>query len=179
MSELVNELLSFSKAGLHSRELPLVAVDVSGMLQRVRDREAGGQDRVEIEAGAWAEVVALAEPDLLARAVGNLLRNALRYGGMSGVIRMRAAVEDGQVVIRVQDEGPCVAPEALPRLTEPFFRPDTARTREQGGAGLGLAIVRSCVEACRGTLVLRNREPRGFEGEIRLARGTSGASATT
>lgn len=177
MSELVNELLSFSKAGLHSRELPLVAVDVAGMLERVREREAGGQDRVEIEAAAGA--IAMAEPDLLARAVGNLLRNALRYAGTSGVIRMRAAIEDGQVVIRVQDEGPGVAPEALPRLTEPFFRPDSARTREQGGVGLGLAIVRSCVEACRGTLVLRNREPRGFEGEIRLARSTPAATSVT
>jgi two-component system sensor histidine kinase CpxA len=92
---------------------------------------------------------------------------------------MRAASEGGQVVIRVQDEGPGVPVEALPRLTEPFFRPDAARTREQGGTGLGLAIVRSCVEACRGTLVLRNRVPRGFEAEIRLDPGPETPRITT
>lgn len=173
MSDLVNELLSFSKAGLRSRELPLVAVNVRELLERVREREASESDSVIIEAAMG--VTAMAEPDLLARAVGNLLRNALRYAGAAGCIRLRCAVEGGQVLIRVQDEGPGVAAEALPRLTEPFFRPDAARTREQGGAGLGLAIVRSCVEACRGTLVLRNREPRGFEGEIRLAKGEGAA----
>lgn len=172
MSELVNELLSFSKAGLRSRELPLSAVDVRGLLENVRDRESGGQDRVVVDADPG--LVALAEPDLLARAVGNLLRNALRYAGDSGQIRMQARVDGGQVILRVQDDGPGVPPEALSRLTEPFYRPDAARTREQGGVGLGLAIVRTCVEACRGSLALRNREPHGFEGEIRLHRGGDG-----
>ena len=166
MSGLVNELLSFSKAGLRSRELPLSEVDVAALLERVWLREADPADAVEVEAESG--LMAMAEPDLLARAVGNLLRNALRYAGTAGPIRMRVGRDGAQVVIRVQDEGPGVSGEALPRLTEPFFRPDAARTREQGGTGLGLAIVRSCVEACRGTLVLRNREPRGFEGEIRL-----------
>ena len=81
---------------------------------------------------------------------------------------MEASREGAEVVVRVIDHGPGVPPESIVRLTEPFFRPDAARTREQGGAGLGLAIVRSCVEACRGRLTLQNRAPRGFEAEIRL-----------
>ena len=63
----------------------------------------------------------------------------------------------------VADHGPGVPPEALARLFDPFFRPETARTRETGGVGLGLAIVKSCVEACGGRVAVRNREPSGLE----------------
>jgi two-component system, OmpR family, sensor histidine kinase CpxA len=177
MSVLVNELLSFSKAGLHSRTAPLAPVGIREVLERVRIREASEEDPVEVEGSN--ELMAMAEPDLLARALGNLLRNALRYASGAGPIRMAASLEGAEVVIRVLDEGPGVPPESLARLTEPFFRPDAARTREQGGAGLGLAIVRSCVEACRGRLTLRNRSPKGFEAEIRLAASGGPSPATT
>ena len=61
-------------------------------------------------------------------------------------------------------------PEAeLERIFEPFYRPDSARTREAGGTGLGLAIVRTCIDACEGTVTARNRVPAGFEVGIRLA----------
>jgi two-component system sensor histidine kinase CpxA len=167
MSELVNELLSFSKAGLHSRTAPLTLVGIRELLERVRMRESSEEDAVEVDASA--DLTAMAEPDLLTRALGNLLRNALRYAGGAGPIRMTACREGSEVIVRVLDEGPGVPPESIGRLTEPFFRPDAARTREQGGAGLGLAIVRSCVEACRGRLTLQNRLPKGFKAEIRLA----------
>lgn len=110
----------------------------------------------------------LAEPELLARALGNLVRNSLRYAGTAGPITVSTVHENGLVILTVADEGPGVPPEALPRLGEPFFRPDAARTREQGGTGLGLAIVKTCLEACQGTLTLRNRSPRGFAAEVRL-----------
>lgn len=178
MSELVNELLSFSKAGLHSRTAPLAPVRIRELLERVRMRESSEEDAVEL-AGS-ADLTAMAEPDLLTRALGNLLRNALRYAGGFGPIRMEALREGSEVIVRVLDEGPGVPPESIVRLTEPFFRPDAARTREQGGAGLGLAIVRSCVEACRGRLTLRNRSSKGFEAEIRLtAADVSSGEATT
>jgi two-component system sensor histidine kinase CpxA len=58
-------------------------------------------------------------------------------------------------------------------LGEPFYRPESARTRETGGVGLGLAIVRSAVEACGGTLRFLNRVPNGFQAEITLRSATS------
>ena len=75
------------------------------------------------------------------------------------------------VVITVEDDGPGVPPDALSRLGEPFFRPETARTRETGGVGLGLAIVRSGVAACGGQVQFANRTPHGFRAEVRLAAG--------
>ncbi len=168
MSGLVNELLSFSKASLKARELPLTPVSLRELADRVVAREAAASDAIEISVPD--ELVAQAEPELLARAVGNLVRNALRYAGHAGPVRLSAVARGSEVVVSVTDEGPGVPAESLARLSEPFYRPDAARTREQGGVGLGLAIVKSCVEACRGKLTFRNREQRGFEAEIRLSR---------
>jgi len=177
MSGLVHELLSFSKAGLKRRDLPLEPVLLEPLAARVVDREAGGDSRVRVEVPP--ETTVAADPELLARALGNLLRNALRYAGDSGVIRIRAESDPEGVRIAVSDEGPGVAPEALGRLGEPFFRPDAARSRENGGAGLGLAIVRTCVEACRGRLAFRNLQPSGFEAAMRLERADGRASSAT
>ncbi|MBS0630690.1 MAG: HAMP domain-containing histidine kinase, partial [Verrucomicrobia bacterium] len=165
MSALVNELLAFSKAGLRPREVELVPVELAPLIARVIERENAGRVGLNLMTG----LVVLAEPALLERALGNLLRNALRYGG-DGPIHLAAHTEGGMAVLSVFDEGPGVPPESLARLGEPFYRPEAARTREGGGAGLGRAIVRSAVEACQGFLVLRNRAPHGFLAEIHLKR---------
>jgi signal transduction histidine kinase len=60
-------------------------------------------------------------------------------------------------------------------LFDPFFRPESARTRETGGTGLGLAIVKSCVEACGGEVTVRNANPAGLQVEMELRRAQSGA----
>jgi two-component system sensor histidine kinase CpxA len=56
------------------------------------------------------------------------------------------------------------------KLFDPFYRVDTSRNRETGGIGLGLSIVKTCVETCRGTVTCRNRQPSGLEVVIRLPR---------
>jgi two-component system, OmpR family, sensor histidine kinase CpxA len=76
----------------------------------------------------------------------------------------------------VADSGPGLPEAELEQVFTPFYRPDTARTRETGGAGLGLAIVRTCVEACGGTVVCRNRKPAGLEVAIRLKGGLKPAA---
>jgi len=114
----------------------------------------------------------MAEPGLLARAIGNVIRNSIRYAGEAGSIVLSAVPRDGNVQLSITDSGPGVPPEALHRLFDPFFRPESARTREGGGTGLGLAIVKSCVEACGGAVAVRNSKPRGLQVEITLARAS-------
>lgn len=168
MSGLVNELLSFSKAGLKGKDLALTRVSLRELVMRVVSREAPEDSRVQVIMDE--ELCVDADPELLARALGNLLRNGLRYAGHAGPIIVQAVVQGESVLLTVSDVGPGVPPEALSRLGEPFFRPDLARARESGGTGLGLAIVRTCVDACQGRLSLRNRLPVGFEAEIRLGK---------
>ncbi len=166
MSNLVNELLSFSKAGLAAKNLKLADVELAPLIERAILREGGRVDSVTLDVPRGLR--AKAEPELLSRAMGNLVRNALRYAGGAGVIRVKAEGQGGKVEISVIDQGPGVSEEAISKLGEPFYRPEAARTREGGGVGLGLAIVRTCVEACRGSLTLRNSEPKGFEARICL-----------
>ena len=167
MTGLVNELLSFSKAGLQSREAVLQSVNLAELARQVVLREAGAVDAVEIDIAET--LTAPAEPQLLARAVANLVRNALRYAGHAGPVLLHAATDSGHVLLTVSDHGPGVPEADLNRIFEPFYRPDTARTREAGGTGLGLAIVRTCVDACQGTVSAKNRVPAGLEVTIRLS----------
>lgn len=166
MSALVAEVLSFSKAGLRPAGASLEPVDVNAAAARVleRERTEGAEILCRLEQG----VRVLAEPDLFARALSNVVRNAIRYAGNAGPIEISARAWNGWVAICVADCGPGLAAKDLEAVFEPFYRPEGARERETGGAGLGLAIVKTCVESCQGTVVARNRAPRGLEVEIRL-----------
>lgn len=166
MAELVNELLAFTKAGMRPRDATLASVPLDGVFAKVLAREdPSGRVRRQVSDGLQA----IADEPLLTRAVANLVRNALRYAGDSGTITLRSDRQGDAVRIAVEDEGPGVPGAAIARLGEPFYRPEFARTRETGGVGLGLAIVRSAVAACGGEIEFANRSPRGFRAEIRLA----------
>ena len=165
MSTLVNELLAFTKAGMQPREVTLTAVALAPLAQGAIHRE-GADERAIIAIDSACAV--LADADLLDRALGNLVRNAVRYAGDAGPISISARREGDRMILAVEDQGPGVPAADLDRLGEPFFRPELARTRETGGVGLGLAIVRSSIAACQGEVRFANREPRGFRAELRL-----------
>ena len=165
MSALVNELLAFTKAGLQARDVALESLALAPLVKEAIAREdAAG--RVVVIVGE--EVRVKASRDFLVRAIANLIRNALRYSDEASPVTVAACSEHARVVLTVDDEGPGVAVADLDRLGEPFFRPEVARTRESGGVGLGLAIVRSSVAACGGQVRFANRDPRGFRAEIHL-----------
>ena len=188
MSGLVNELLSFSKAGVGGKNVELKPVPLADLVGRVVARESKEYGGVIVDVPGSLGV--MAEPDLLSRALGNVIRNALRYaspvhaggagysyrptvqqdGRPAGPITVSARERDDRVAIFVTDSGPGVPEEALHRLFDPFFRPETARTRETGGTGLGLAIVKSCIEACEGSVAVRNVQPSGLQVEFDVAR---------
>ncbi|MBM3879333.1 MAG: HAMP domain-containing histidine kinase [Verrucomicrobia bacterium] len=168
MSDLVNELLSFSKAGMQTRELKLQPVALAPLVRRVVEREGNQQATLDVQIDDPLEV--LAEPDLLARAVANLVRNAVRYAGAAGPITISANPADERVVLVVADVGPGVPPDTLEQIFDPFYRVESSRSRETGGVGLGLAIVKTCVEACRGTVAAYNRSPTGLAVELCLVR---------
>jgi two-component system sensor histidine kinase CpxA len=165
MSALVNELLAFTKAGLQPREIACGPLDVAPLVREAVAREDPGSQVTVI---APDDLKALGDATLIGRAVANLVRNALRYAGAAGPILVTARRDADRVIISVDDQGGGVPAEALDRLGEPFFRPEAARTRETGGVGLGLSIVRSAVVACGGEVRFSNREPQGFRAELRL-----------
>ena len=103
----------------------------------------------------------------LKRAVTNLIDNAVKYGRTA-----RVAICEVPTLIKiiVEDEGPGIPEHELGRVTEPFYRVEESRSRESGGAGLGLAIAGSVIEAHGGELKLANRREGGLRAEVRLPR---------
>ena len=95
----------------------------------------------------------------------NLVANAIRYGcGTSGTaITVATAIEDGQAVLRIVDRGDGIATEHLARVTERFYRVDSARSRDSGGTGLGLSIVKHIAERHRARLEIRSQLGKGTE----------------
>ncbi|MDP9424339.1 MAG: ATP-binding protein [Pseudomonadota bacterium] len=100
----------------------------------------------------------------------NLIGNAIRYGCSDKACTATMSVRcDGQrVIMTVSDQGEGIAAEHLPRLTERFYRVDSARSRESGGTGLGLAIVKHIVERHRGTLEIQSEPGKGTQVAVSL-----------
>jgi two-component system sensor histidine kinase CpxA len=166
MSSLVNELLAFSKASLGAQDIRRNSVELRALAERVVRREAGASGKIEVHVPAGLAV--LADEALLERAVANVVRNALRYAGGSRIEISAVADGESHVALTVADSGPGIPEAALPKIFDPFFRPDESRSRDTGGAGLGLAIVRNCVEMCGGSVDCANRPAGGLAVSVRL-----------
>lgn len=165
MAKLVEEVLAFSKSETLPERETAENILLHDLIRAVIAREAP-EAEVQLNVPAGLQIHSLR--DALDRAIGNILRNAARYAADAGPIQIHAGQQDGQIIIRISDQGPGVPPEALPRLFEPFYRPEAARRRSTGGSGLGLAITMRCVEACRGKVTARLCEPTGLEISISI-----------
>jgi two-component system, OmpR family, sensor histidine kinase CpxA len=174
MSSLVAELLSFSKAGMQPDARPLVAVNLTGVVRQAAAKEGG-----PVNSTVEENLMVMADPESLLRAISNLLRNAIRYAGEAGPATVSAWRDGDQVTMVVADRGPGLPEDEIDRVFMPFYRVETSRNRASGGVGLGLAIVKNCVEACKGTVRCRNRVPSGLEFEIRLAAGSETPAAAS
>ena len=168
MSKLVAELLTYSKAGIQAPHIKREQVRLRPLVEQVVARETVNET-AEIKLDLDDELTASAQPELLVRAVGNVIRNAIRYAGNAGEITVAAQKNgDGHVYLTVADNGAGVPENEIENLFDPFYRIETDRARQTGGSGLGLAIVKTCVEACEGKVTARNLKPHGFEIKIKL-----------
>lgn len=161
MGEMIDSLLAF--LGGEKNGEPAVRTDLAVMVATLvdnfqdqgKDADYAGPDHLEMEV----------RPMSLRRAVVNLIENALHYG-----TRARVSVErqKGEVLIRVDDDGPGIPRDRLDEVLKPFARLDEARQRNTRGLGLGLAIVAKAVEREGGQLILANRPEGGLRAEICL-----------
>ena len=101
----------------------------------------------------------IGHPELLRRAVENVLRNAIRYAPRDTDVSVEAVDSPSGITITVRDWGPGVPEADIPRLAQPFFRVDEARDSASGGIGLGLSIASRAVRLHHGSLVVENAHP--------------------
>jgi len=175
MDKLVGELLTLSRLdanpGLAKSELIDMQELVDGIAQDARF-EAGDDGpavEVEIEGAIEGEPLGAVRgaPDLLWRAVENVVRNAVKHGGAGGQVGIRLVARGQQVHVEVLDRGPGILDADLPAVFEPFFR-SSPSTNNVDGHGLGLAIAQRVVHAHGGTIAASNREGGGLLVTITL-----------
>lgn len=166
IAELVNEILAFSRAELSECKTEITCVDVAESIRKVLEREKNIQ--AEIVTDVQPGITAMCNADLLVRALANLVRNAARYAGNGGPVKITAHNRGEDTVIEVIDSGPGIPRAYLNRIFDPFFRLEIDRSRDSGGAGLGLAIVKTCIETCGGKIRAENRNEGGFKITIKF-----------
>jgi two-component system, OmpR family, phosphate regulon sensor histidine kinase PhoR len=155
MNRLTEDLLALASVESGDYKLNLQRVPASTLVEEAVGSLAGLvlDSALTLEVGETTDEPVMTDLDALSQVFGNLIENAMKYGKAGGRIRVGARKqEDGLVEFYVQDFGPGIAYEHLPRIFERFYRVDKARSRESGGTGLGLAIAKHIVHAHGGDI---------------------------
>jgi len=170
MSRLIDDLLSLSHIELNAHVRPQAVIDVSSVVAQTVDALSplanDNQSRLQLTCEG-APFAIRAERDEIYRVFENLIENAIKYGGDGQTVRIiidREPAQDGFAAagrVSVVDQGPGIAPEHLPRLTERFYRVDTQTSRAKGGTGLGLAIVKHILARHRARLTINSTLAEG------------------
>lgn len=167
MGRLVERLLVLARAGAIPADR-LVPVDAAAIaadaVARVRTDEDGRHWEIDVEDGLQVP----GDRDALTDALVNLLANAQRHTGPDGRIAIVARRDGASVSIAVVDDGEGIPADMLDSVFDRFTRADAARTRDRGGAGLGLAITRAYVEAHGGTIAVTSEHGHGATFTVRL-----------
>jgi signal transduction histidine kinase len=135
--------------------------DIGALVQSIVDDMADAGMPVKME--PVEPIVYDCRPDVLKRAIRNLLDNAVKYGKAASVT---IQTPPKAIEILIDDEGPGIPEQELSRVFDPFYRLEESRNRETGGVGLGLAITQSIVQAHQGELVLSNRAMNGLRARM-------------
>jgi signal transduction histidine kinase len=165
MDAMLEQTLALARAGRATEEAR--QVDLHALADAlVEEFRTLGQP---VEMAPGARHVAAVQPNLLRRALRNLIENGVRHGGGA---RVAVRAEGDAIALDVTDDGPGIPEAELANVLEPFVRLEASRNRETGGSGLGLALARSAVQAHGGSLELHNRPQGGLLARILLPAGT-------
>ncbi|HTH95785.1 MAG TPA: ATP-binding protein [Stellaceae bacterium] len=174
MIRLVEDLLSLSRIELNEHMAPTDQVDIDTLLADMVDalhlKAAARGIEIQTEIAEDCSLV-IGDADELAQVLQNLLDNAIKYGKPHSPVRVVVApspkLQPG-IAIAVHDRGEGIPRAHLPRLTERFYRVDSARSRQMGGTGLGLAIVKHIVSRHRGQLDIDSKVGEGSVFTVHL-----------
>ena len=171
MQATVERLLTLARADDPST-LPAADIDLDEIIRRILDELKPLADERRIAAQYAGEpTIVRGRMDELREALTNVIVNGIRYNVEGGSLRVTLESDTTGARISVRDTGEGISPKDLPFVFDPFYRADMARSRDAGGAGLGLAITRSAVERHGGTITCASEPGRGSTFVIRLPGG--------
>lgn len=174
MAKIVHSLMAISRLDCGGEQIELVPVSLADVV-RVTLEQMGllaEEKRISLgfEAGMATHIAG--DPMRLKQIVVNLVDNAIKYTPVGGNVSVSVREEDMKAVLRVSDTGIGISPDALPLVFNRFYRTDEARSRESGGIGLGLSIVKAICSAHGGAAYVESVEGKGsiFRVEFPLLR---------
>jgi len=169
LNSLVGQLLQVTRAEGDPNSLRKNPVRLDVLLEQlVEDAHIEATARgCSLEYAHREPVTVEGDPELLRRAMENVIRNAIRYSPRESAVEIAVARQNGTAMVDIRDHGPGVPEEALPRLFDAFYRVETDRNRASGGIGLGLSIARRAIELHKGAIRARNANP-GLEVQLQL-----------
>ena len=172
MGRLIEDLLSLTRIEMNEHVPPQTRIQLENVVREVAAALAplARQDHIAIEVSGSGDLPpVVGERDELIQLFQNLIHNAIKYGREDGHIWISCGqTPDGLIFATVRDDGEGIAPSAIPRLTERFYRVDVKRSREKGGTGLGLAIVKHIVSRHQGRLQIESRLGEGSSFTVLL-----------
>jgi heavy metal sensor kinase len=170
LTRLVNELLTLSEAEAGTKALVKERINLKSLVEDlVEHMKLPASDRkVHIEFLESVDAPLQGDEIWLRRAVLNLLDNAIKYSSAGGRIEVGLRTENGRVRLGIRDEGIGIGEADLPRIFDRLYRADPARSRADGGTGLGLSLVHWVVEAHGGTIQVTSKLNEGSSFEIQF-----------
>jgi heavy metal sensor kinase len=170
MTQLVGELLTLARADAGQQLLSREDLDFSEVVRSVAEsmRPLAARRGIELNEQLQPGVAISGDQTRLTQLAINLVENALRYTPPGGNVTVRVSADAGWAELRVGDTGVGIAPEHLPHVFERFYRADPSRARDEGGAGLGLAIVQWVTQAHGGQISVESELGRGTTFRVRL-----------
>lgn len=173
---LIDDLLDLTRIESNALRLHTEPVELESFFEHVASlfHERAERRRIELSVEAPEGLRVKADRRALEQVFANLTDNAIKYVRERDKVTLRGVVaRSGQVVLSVEDSGPGIGAEHLPRLFERFYRVDPGRAREQGGTGLGLAIAKHLVESMGGDIVAESELGRGTRFVVTLPEAKS------
>ena len=161
LNDLVGQLLQVTRAEGDPSSLRESAVRLDKLLSELAADSAleASARGCRVEWGGAPPVETHGDPELLRRAIENVLRNAIRYAPPGTAVELKLHAESGLASIEVRDYGPGVPPESVERIFDPFYRVQSGRERSSGGVGLGLSIARRALVLHHGRIHAENADP--------------------
>ena len=164
LSKMVRTLLDMSELQTIARDEEIA---ISALVEEVlADLEPLAQEKGINLIEKCDNVLLMGSDILIYRLVYNLVENAIKYNFSGGTVTVNATQQNSQLHLTVEDTGNGIPEELKERIFEPFFRLDKSRSRELGGVGLGLALVREIVRVHNGSILVKNNANSGTTFEV-------------
>lgn len=170
LTRLINDLNELSVLESDKIQLNKTKVELSNLLNNMLEnfKPVFSEKNIEVISNIQQDIEIEGDNDRLRQIFVNILSNANKYTPEQGRVTVMLAAEPGWIAVEIRDTGRGISPQDLPHIYERFYRGDLSRSRESGGAGIGLTIAKAMVEAHQGTLQVESEIGVGTTVIIRL-----------